>query len=120
MSNNIKYIDIKEFREFGFLQELNRHFLHPLGMALEVIIEDDGTERLGGIWDYRDDPEGMLFGEPFNEEGLQKAKRVIEFMAKKWIKRRESFGYVVQPMPPEFLDMLFQPENKENNEHMGD
>ena len=58
---DIKRIDISEFREFGFLQEVNRQFFHPLGLALETVIEDDGTERLGGVWDYRDDPEGMSF-----------------------------------------------------------
>tara|TARA_Y100000034_G_scaffold116947_1_gene155911 strand:- start:116 stop:415 length:300 start_codon:yes stop_codon:yes gene_type:complete len=62
--SDIKYIDIKEFRELGFLQELNRQFLHPLGLALEINIDDNtGEETLGGIWDYREDSEGMLFGE---------------------------------------------------------
>lgn len=59
----IKRMDIKEFRALGFLQEANRLFFHPLGLALEVIINDEtGDETLGGVWDYRDDPEGMLFG----------------------------------------------------------
>lgn len=63
MTEEIKRMDIKEFRKLGFLQELNRKFLHPLGLAMEVIIdEEDGSERLGGIWDYRHDPEGMFFG----------------------------------------------------------
>lgn len=59
----IKKMNIKEFREKGFLQEANRLFFHPLGLALEVIIKDDGTQKLGGVWDYRDDAEGMLFGD---------------------------------------------------------
>lgn len=59
--DEIQYMDIKEFRAKGFLQEANRLFFHPLGLALEVVIKEDGTEHLGGIWDYRDDPEGMLF-----------------------------------------------------------
>lgn len=60
---DIKYMDIKEFREAGFLQEANRLFFHPLGLALEVGIDDDtGVEFLAGIWDYRDDPEGMVYG----------------------------------------------------------
>jgi hypothetical protein len=64
MTEEIKRIDIKEFREKGFLQEVNRKFFHPLGLALEVIInEETGEETLGGIWDYRDDPEGMFFGQ---------------------------------------------------------
>jgi hypothetical protein len=84
MSTEVKRIDIAEFRERGYLQEVNRLMLHPLGLALEVVIDDckfcaasgridggknhcehcDGrgkTERLGGVWDYRDDPEGMLY-----------------------------------------------------------
>lgn len=62
MSNVIKRIDIKEFRAKGFLQEANRKFFHPLGLALEVIINDEtGEENLGGVWDYREDTEGMFF-----------------------------------------------------------
>jgi hypothetical protein len=58
---NIKRINIKEFREKGYLQELNRRFLHPLGLALEIIVLDDGSEKLGGIWDYREDKEGIYY-----------------------------------------------------------
>lgn len=63
MSDNMKqkYMNIKEFREKGYLQELNRKFLHPLGLALEVIIDDNGVEKLGGIWDSRDDLEGFVY-----------------------------------------------------------
>jgi hypothetical protein len=59
----IKRINIKEFRAKGFLQEANRKFFHPLGLALEIIINDEtGEENLSGVWDYRDDDEGMFFG----------------------------------------------------------
>lgn len=57
----VKRMSIKEFRELGFLQEANRLFFHPHGLALEVIVGGDGTESLGGVWDYRDDPEGIVF-----------------------------------------------------------
>jgi hypothetical protein len=60
---DIKHMSIKEFREKGFLQEANRLFFHPLGLALQVDIDSSGNETLGGIWDYRDDPEGILFGD---------------------------------------------------------
>ena len=40
-----KSIDIKEFREQGYLQELNRTFLHPLGMALYITLDEDGNEK---------------------------------------------------------------------------
>ena len=62
MSDEIKRMDVAEFRSLGFLQEANRQFFHPLGLALEVDVDDDGNERLSGVWDYRDDPEGIIFG----------------------------------------------------------
>jgi hypothetical protein len=63
MSEEIHRIDIAEFRRLGLLQEVNRLFFHPRGLALEVVVAEDGTEQLGGVWDYRDDPEGMSFGD---------------------------------------------------------
>lgn len=96
----IKRMDIKEFREQGFLQEANRLFFHPLGLALEATIEwpDDVTEEekkkyiketnhprakwvLGGVWDYRDDPEGMLFGKDMIDK--DKIRRIEELRKSK-------------------------------------
>jgi len=94
MSNEIKKIDIKEFREMGLIAEVNRAFLHPLGLALEVTIEEDGTEKLGGIWDYRDDPEGILFSqEHFPTEKINKAQ---QFIKEKHEQRMKSVGFIFQ------------------------
>ena len=80
-ADNIKRISIKEFRALGYLQELNRCFLHPLGLALETIINDDGSEKLGGIWDYRDDPEGNIFDiQNRKEDDINKMKQKAEFV----------------------------------------
>lgn len=92
----VKYLDIKQFRELGYLQELNRRFLHPLGLALEVQVAEDGSEeRLGGVWDYRHDPEGMSFG-----RGVIDPVKVVmvadEWDAKAEV-RQEKLGYVIQP-----------------------
>ena len=63
-TEEIKYMDFNEFIEFGFLHEVNRKFFHPLGLALEMIADEDGRiTGFGKIWDYRDDSEGMFFGE---------------------------------------------------------
>jgi len=95
MSDEIKRIDIKEFRESGLLAELNRTFLHPLGLALEVVIDDEtGKETLGGIWDYRDDPEGIIYAkEYFPTEKCKNAQKII---AEKHKQRQEVLGYVFQ------------------------
>ena len=111
----IKRIDIKEFRKFGFLQEANRMFFHPLGLALEVIIEDSrigsalfhlrramlslfgkNREYIGGIWDYRDDPEGMLYAPQMID--LNKTRRVEELRRKKEEYRFTEYGFKIQPL----------------------
>jgi len=92
----IKRINIKEFREFGFLQEINRLFLHPLGMALEVLIDDEtGEEKLGGIWDYREDLDRMRFNE-IDVEMKMKIDKVKAFIEKKHKERQKSLGYIIQ------------------------
>lgn len=93
----VKRIDIKELREFGYLHELNRLFLHPLGLALEVVVEEDGTERLGGVWDYRDDPEGMAFADDTLD--AEKARRVALEEAQRRPAREAALGYWQQPLP---------------------
>lgn len=96
MSDGIKRIDIKEFREVGFLQEANRLFFHPLGLALEVVVDDDGAESLGGVWDYRDDPEGIVYGADTIDAG--KARYVAECSDAHADARRALFGAVIQPV----------------------
>jgi hypothetical protein len=96
----IKRIDIKEFREKGYLFELNRRFLHPLGMALEVIISDEtGKESLGGIWDYRDDPEGIIFVNLDEAEVAQRAKFIDDEILKRLPAREILFGQPVSIQP---------------------
>jgi hypothetical protein len=91
----IPYISAKEFRERGYLCEINRLFLHPLGMALEIAVDDDGSERFVGIWDYRNDPEGIYFTDGVDPA---KAQRVESERAEKASTRREALGYEVQPV----------------------
>jgi hypothetical protein len=97
MSDEIKRIPIKEFRKLGFIQEINRRLLHPCGLALEVIVEEDGTEKLGGVWDYREDPEGMYYRE--DELSRVKAQTVVDLFTSKLLHRREEYGHIIQPVP---------------------
>lgn len=94
-AEDVRRIEIKEFREFGYLHEVNRRFLHPLGLALEVIIDDmTGQESLGGVWDFRDDPEGICFGDgEFDREKLERVRA-------EWVRRHDArvaaLGFMVQ------------------------
>lgn len=91
----IKKMSVREFRERGYLQELNRRFLHPLGLAIEVALDEDGVERFGQVWDYRDDPEGLIFAPGMIDP--DKALRVqMEAERKKEARKKLLKGVFVQ------------------------
>lgn len=103
MEDKIKRIDIKEFREKGYLQELNRRFLHPLGLALEISIDDDSNEKLGGIWDYRNDKEGIYFdisnSDSERKSSFNKKKTFIDTELESRCKnRKEILGFDIEPL----------------------
>lgn len=89
---DVKYLSVAEFVSAGWLQEANRLFFHPHGLALEVTVPDEGGEPfLSGVWDYRDDPEGVVFG------GLEEGERsrAVGVEAERWrhfTARAELFG----------------------------
>lgn len=96
-TTNVKRIDLTEFRDFGYLHEVNRLFFHPLGLALEAWAEEDGTIiALGGVWDYRDDPEGMCMGPEIISP--EKAERVEQEWRERQGPRFDRLGYMVQPV----------------------
>lgn len=76
-TDEIKRIAIKEFHDLGFLQEINRVVLHPAGLALEITL-DDGTEFFGGVWDYRDDPEGIIYTTAPDKAKIESVRREVD------------------------------------------
>lgn len=91
----IKFMDISYFRNFGYLQEVNRRFFHPLGLALEVQIDEDGNETLGRIWDSREDAEGFAF-EPAPE--YYKWLNVEMEWQMRMLPRQKALGFEIQPV----------------------
>jgi hypothetical protein len=87
-----KNFDIKQFTELGLLHELNRQFLHPVGLALRIRIEDDGTYVLDGITDSTDDPVGIVFG----KLNYDKIEAVKKFQAERHKARLETTGFIIQ------------------------
>ena len=101
----IKRMSAEKFRRCGLLQEINRLFLHPRGLALEVIVEDDNIYRFGEVWDYRDDLEGIVFdgGMLANEDAYAKARFVKQLYLDHLMHRVQLFGTPdgVQPLESE-------------------
>ena len=90
----MKYMDLKEFREIGYLHEINRLILHPLGLALEITVDDLGQEHISGIQDHRDIPCGYSFLSP-NEK---KAENIRNIQEERKPQRLETLGYWIQPL----------------------
>jgi hypothetical protein len=90
----------KFLRSTGLLVEINRVVLHPRGLALSVIEEDDGSvSRFGPLLDVRGDPEGMAFAE---DDLIESADRLRKAEADGTCpvcpRRQQALGYVVQPV----------------------
>lgn len=101
----MNYMSIEEFREHGYLQEANRLFFHPLGLALTVNLDEEtGEWSLDGVDDYRDDPEGYLFKDLSEEVDERKAENVLTQYERIAPERRRRYGWVIQPIGHKFDD----------------
>lgn len=94
----------KFLRENGLLFEINRQVLHPLGLALEIVVEIDddtgeetGVVSMGGMWDYRMDHEGIFFAPESFKSGEAKYNAYIRRRGGRMMEsRKEQLGFVVQ------------------------
>lgn len=98
-----KQMDVAEFRRLGYLQEVNRRFFHPLGLALAVT-GHDGIETLGPVLDGRDDPEGYRFEysswpdpSTVRREHVERAAWVDCEWERRRAARAKALGYMIQP-----------------------
>ena len=94
-----KSMSVKEFREAGYLQEVNRRLLHILGIALSVEIDDKtGEEKFGNIWDERDSEEGILYSEKVIKTDVAKKKKdyVKGQLSLRGKNRKSKYGSIIQ------------------------
>lgn len=101
-SKKIKKISdaAKFLLDTGLLFEVNRKVLHPFGLALEVSIDikdDEAKVSFGKLWDYRDDPEGMLYGDDVFLSGKESFDKFMEEFGNERLKtRNEKLGFIYQ------------------------
>lgn len=97
MINDRRMMRAEDFAALGFLQEINRQWLHPRGMALSIEVDNvTGGARWGGVWDSRHDAEGIIFIEP---PDAAKAMMVEADAAPRFGARQAALGYIIQPSP---------------------
>lgn len=94
--DKIKLMDLKEFIDLGYLQEVNRQFFHPLGLALSVSVDDEERPTLYGIWDNREDGSGIIFDEGVIDK--DKADYISKQFDEKAKHRLKSLNYIFQPV----------------------
>jgi hypothetical protein len=97
MGTQVPEMNLKEFLDDGYLQEVNRRFFHPLGLALSVKTHEDGTVTLHNIWDGRDDPEGFTFEGWTASDGMRGERIEAEFNRRLEIRERQ-LGFGIQPL----------------------
>jgi hypothetical protein len=87
-----KLMTVKEFVDFGLLQEVNRYFFHPRGLALCASFETGvrGPGKLG-VLDFRDEP-------------AEKVKRVQALLTERKEERKNIYGFSRQPLVGEKID----------------
>lgn len=95
--DGISVMDLTEFVEEGWLQEANRQFFHPHGLALEVARHPDGGYQLSRIWDYREDVEGIVFAP--GELSEEKRRRVHEERMRHAAHREALFNFPLDVQP---------------------
>jgi hypothetical protein len=92
-----KYMKMSEFKEAGYLQEVNRTFFHPLGLALAVKVSKDGIVTLKGVQDHRDNPDGVTYA-PMDADGaVAKATFINGERNKRATQRALAWGTHEQP-----------------------
>lgn len=80
----------------GLLFEINRQFLHPVGLALTVRKGNNGQLEIG-IKDGRLTPDEMIFTPETYEAGCAKIKEFLENFGYEQMRKRENkLGWGVQ------------------------
>ncbi len=87
-------MDIKKFVDDGYLQEVNRRFFHPLGLAMAAAVNGDGKYELSGILDYREDPTGIHFG-PIDLDRVDTINKYL-CITRRWENRAKTRKPMVQ------------------------
>lgn len=99
----MKYIDLREFKDLGYLQEVNRRFFHPLGLAMAVSCKN-GEDKVvfTGIVDSRGEEDGFIFDERCMDSKIEEYEDKAMFIQGEWErkceKRRINLGYEIQPI----------------------
>ena len=93
----MKTMSIDEFVKEGYLQEVNRRLLHPMGVSLDL------NSNASSIIDARDDIEGLYYDYIEMSEDEQMTMRarfdnIEDVIKKRKHKRKHILGFIIEPI----------------------
>ncbi len=95
-------MSFEEFVEKGYLQEVNRRFFHPLGLALRVQLGHGKMRPQAVVLDCRRDPQGVVYAPATTEEHAEvresKARFIDRELQERERVRKAAYGWGVQPL----------------------
>lgn len=92
---NKEHMSLARFIDGGYLAEVNRRVLHPLGLALAIDPEWEGDEPVRIL--YAGDDEGWVF-DASDPELIAKVKNVARVEAAVFPDRLAALGFIIQPV----------------------
>lgn len=97
--DHVGLMRLDAFVEGGYLQEVNRLLLHPLGLALAVMYrEDGGGEPFLQVHDLSVSAPGVIFDPEMDL--IPKARKVVDRLNERFEARLDTHGWIIQPAHP--------------------
>lgn len=96
----IKKLPVEFLLDSGLLFEINRKVLHPFGLGLELTVDEDGTVRLGQLWDCRGGIGGLVYDSTTFIDGERKLERFMQESGARTLRERQDrYGFIIQEKP---------------------
>jgi len=92
----MKLISVEALRQLGLIQEMNRRLLHPLGIALTIVMNPGGPNQLAFV-DHRDVQGGVRIGGQDPVTAQEIAVAVDDLLIDRSGIRNAKYGWVIQP-----------------------
>ena len=90
---------VEFLRDSGILFEINRQVLHPLGLQMDFVRDDEGAVTGIDLEDNRSNPDPICFSaEDFNE-GRSRYEDYLAEKGRENIQKRRRAGMVIQTSP---------------------
>lgn len=104
---------VEFLKDNGILFEINRQVLHPLGLELQIHLNEE--RRITGIdlLDNRENPQPIFFPPETFTEGRAKYEQYLRECGRRNIQKRRQLGVVIQTgpnLPHQFHDVHYGDE----------